>query len=146
MAAAWARRAFSLGAPLIAAVAVAVAVAGRGCEEEAGSPEITVRQFLEATRRLDREAMLELLGPRTRARLGAAALRATDLSSRRYAAGDMLGFNTGLDDLALEELETREVARSEDRASVEIVDRRGRRHRIELVHVEGAWRIELTDP
>jgi hypothetical protein len=145
MAASWTRTAVSLGAPLVAAVAVAVAVSGRGCADDAaGSPESVVGQFIEAAKQMDREAMFAMLGPRTRERLSDAALRATDLSPRRYAAADMIGFNTGLDDLAVDELAVRVVSRDGDRASVELRDRRGRLHRLELVSVDGEWRIELA--
>lgn len=144
MADSWTRRAVSLGGPLLAAVAVAVAVSGRGCEDNAGSPEVVVRQFIEAAKQMDREAMFEMLGPRTREVLSAEALRATDLSPRRYAASDMIGFNTGLAELSLEELEVRVIDSGGDTATAELRDRRGRLHRVALVRVEDDWRIELA--
>lgn len=145
MAASWTRTAVSLGAPLIAAVAIAVGVSGRGCADDANSPESVVTRFIEAARQMDRQAMFNMLGPRTRERLSDAALRATDLSPRRYTAADMIGFNTALEDLAVDDLAVRVVERDDQRASVELRDRRGRKHRLDLVSVEGQWRIELSD-
>lgn len=124
---------------------MAIAVSGRGCEEDAESPEHTVRQLARAARQMDRAALFELLGPRTRDHLEAAARRATDLSSRRYSALDMIGFNTGLDELARDDLVAREVSSGESNAVVELIDRRGRRHRLDLVRVDGEWRVELVE-
>ena len=144
MAVSWTRRAVSLVGPLLVAVAISIAVSGRGCEDNAGSPEVVVRQFVEAAKQMDREAMFEMLGPRTRELLSAEALRATDLSPRRYAASDMIFFNTALADLSLEELEVRVVASTETSATVKLRDRRGREHRVALVKVDGDWKIELA--
>lgn len=143
MAASWTRTAVSLGAPLLAAVAISVAVSGRGCADDAGSPESAVTRFVDAARQMDGEAMFAMLGPRTRERLSDAALRATDLSPRRYSGADMIGFNTSLEDLVVDDLAIRVVSRDGDRAEVELRDRRGRAHRLELVQVDGEWRIEL---
>lgn len=144
MAISWTRRAVSLGGPLLVAVAVSIAVSGRRCGDNSGSPEVVVQQFIEAAKQMDREAMFELLGPRTREALSAEALRATDLSPRRYAAADMIGFNTGLAELSAEELEVRVIRSSGDSATAELRDRGGNQHRIPLVRVEGEWRIELA--
>lgn len=140
----WRRPALALGAPLVAAVAVAIAVSGRGCEDDSGAPEATVRQFLDAARQMDREALFALLGPRTREQLAAEARRATDLSSRRYAPADMIGFNTGLDDLAAGDPTTRRLSIGDAGAEVELTDRRGHMHVLHLVLVDGEWRIELS--
>lgn len=140
----WRRPALALGAPLVAAVAVAIAVSGRGCEDDSGAPEATVRQFIDAARQMDSEGVFDLLGPRTRDHLAAEARRATDLSSRRYAPADMIGFNTGLDDLVAGDPVTRRLSVGDASAEVEVVDRRGERHVLHLVLVDGEWRIELV--
>ncbi len=127
----------------MAAVAFAVAVAGRSCSVDGSSPQAAVREFSAAASAGDREALYELFGPETRRRLAEAAKRATDLvgGSLRYHALDMIsiGRSSGTPppkDFVLKE-------RSESRATVEILGASGERAEISVVRVDGEWRIEL---
>ncbi len=128
-------------ASALAAMAVAAAVAGRSCRVTEPGPEVAVRDMVRAAKTGDREAVFELLGPATRARLEIEAKRATDLvgASVRYTAKDLISIGssegTGLTDLtAIEE--------NGDRAVVEVVSPAGR-NRVDLVRIDGRWRIEL---
>jgi hypothetical protein len=126
----------------LAAVALAAAVAGRGCGSEDDTPDGAVRAFAAAARAGDRETMVELFGPETRAWLDGAAARASQLigGSRRYDPVDLI--NTG----ALAAPPARIVVRQEEggRARVEVTDEAGQRAMVDLVEVDGHWRVELT--
>ena len=128
-------------ASALAAMAVAAAVAGRSCRVTEPGPEVAVRDMVRAAKTGDREAVFELLGPATRARLEIEAKRATDLvgASVRYTAKDLISIGSsegpGLTDLtAIEE--------NGARAVVEVVSPAGR-NRVDLVRIDGRWRIEL---
>jgi hypothetical protein len=128
-------------ASALAAMAVAAAVAGRSCRVTEPGPEVAVRDMVRAAKTGDREAVFELLGPATRARLEVEAKHATDLvgASMRYTAKDLVSLGssegTSLTDVTV-------IEESGDRAVVEVVSSAGR-SRIDLVHVDGRWRIEL---
>ncbi len=146
MAVTWKRRALALSAPLALAVAVAAAVSGRGCQQSEAGPEEAVRDFLEAAASIDRQRMFERLGPRTRTQLETSAREATDRSSRRYGASEMIGVDSQIDVFELEGARdfVEVKSESEDAATVEIRDRRGQRHRVNLVREDGRWLIELV--
>jgi hypothetical protein len=135
------RRAVAAATTAVAAVAIAFAVAGRGCGGDADGPAGAVRALLAAARAGDREQVLALLGPATRARLDRAAARASELEGggRRHRAIDLL--EVGAPDH--EPLALAVQDEQGDRAAVELVDRSGARTRLELVRVGGAWRVEL---
>jgi hypothetical protein len=83
--------------------------------------------------------MFELLSPETRARLEDAAGRASNLvSARRYRPEEMISLAGSGEPRSFE-------LRSEagGRAVVDVIDERGARTPIELVEVDGRWRIEL---
>jgi hypothetical protein len=128
-------------ASALAAMAVAAAVAGRSCRVTEPGPEVAVRDMVRAAKTGDREAVFELLGPATRARLDAEAKRATDLvgASVRYTAKDLVSIGssegTTLTDLTV-------IEQHDDNAVVEVVSAAGR-SRVDLVRVDGRWRIEL---
>lgn len=129
-------------ASALAAMALAAAVAGRSCRVSQPGPEVAVREMLQAAKTGDRDTVFELLTPSTRKQLEVEAKRATDLvgASIRYTAKDLLsiGSSTGVapptDITVLEE--------RGDRAVVEIVSPAGRA-RMELVKIDGRWRIDL---
>jgi hypothetical protein len=76
----------------LAAMALAIAVAGRSCRVSQPGPEVTVRDLLHAASTGDRDTVYELLAPSTQARLVAEAKRATDLvgATQRYSAKDLI--------------------------------------------------------
>ena len=129
-------------ASALAAMALAAAVAGRSCREMTPGPEIAVRQMLAAAKAGERDAVFEMLSPATRARLEAEAKRATDLvgASTRYTAKDLLSIGSS-DDVAPPS-DITVVEERGDRAVVEVVSPAGRA-RMELVKVQGRWRIDL---
>jgi hypothetical protein len=124
-------------ASALAAMAVAVAVAGRSCRVDQPGPEIAVKDFLHAAKTNDRETLFALLGPTTRARLEVEAKRATDFvgAAVRYTAKDMVSIGT-FDDTTAPDITV--VEEQGDRAVVYIGG-----SRIELVRVEGFWRLEV---
>lgn len=128
----------------LAAMALAAAMAGRGCRVEANSPESAARELVAAANAEDHEALYELLGPATRARLEAAAKRATDLAggSNRYSAIDMISIGKG-DGATPKDFVVRE--QNEERAVIEIVGANGESARLTTVYVDGVWRIELPE-
>jgi hypothetical protein len=127
----------------LAAMAVAAAVAGRSCRVSQPGPEAAVRDLLQAAKTGDRDTVFAMLAPATQARLEVEAKRATDLvgASMRFTAKDLVslgssdGVATPTDITVLEE--------RGDRAIVEVVSPAGRA-RMDLVLVEGRWRIELS--
>jgi hypothetical protein len=129
-------------ASILAAVAVAAAVAGRSCRVSQPGPEAAVRDMLQAAKAGDRNTVFELLAPATRARLEAQARRATDLvgASRRYTAKDLVSIGSSEDVAAPTDITV--IEQRGDRAVVEVVSPAGR-SRMQLVRVDGRWRIEI---
>jgi len=130
-------------ASALAAMAVAAAVAGRSCRVSQPGPEAAVRDMLQAAKTGDLDTVFDMLAPQTRARLEVEARRATDLvgASIRYTAKDLVSLSSSSENIpaptditVLEELE--------DRAVVEVVSPAGRA-RMQLVKVEGRWKIDL---
>jgi len=123
-------------------MAVAAAVAGRSCRVSQPGPDACVREMLQAAKTGDRDAVFTLLSPATRERLEIEAKRATDLvgAARRYAARDLLSI--GSSDGVAAPTDITVVEQLGERAVVEIVSPAGR-SRVDLVRVEGRWRIDL---
>jgi hypothetical protein len=135
------RRGIALAATALAAVALAIGVGGRGCSADDETPEGAVRAFTRAARAGDRETLHQLLGPATRAWLEESARRASQLVNgpTRYAAVDLIA--AGRVPAAPARIALRDRRRA--RARVEVVDDLGQRSTIDLVEVEGRWRLEL---
>ncbi|HEY3803435.1 MAG TPA: hypothetical protein VGL61_12540 [Kofleriaceae bacterium] len=129
-------------ASALAAIALAVAVAGRSCRVTTPGPEVAVRDLLAAAKAGDRDAVYELLAPATRTRLEAEAKRATDLvgASIRYTAKDLISI--GASDPGATPSDITVIEQRGDRATVEIVSPNGRA-RLELVRSDGRWRVDL---
>jgi hypothetical protein len=129
-------------ASALAAMALAAAVAGRSCRVTQPGPDVTVRDLLQAARTGDRDLVLELLAPATRARLEAQAKRATDLNgaATRYTAKDLI--SVGASDALSTPTHITVIEEREELAVVEIVSAAGRA-RIQLVKTGGRWRVEL---
>ena len=124
----------------LAAMALAVAVAGRSCQVTKPGPEVTVRDLVQAAKQNNRDLVFELLTPATRARLEAEANRATDLvgAATRYTAKDLISIGTSDDaptDITV-------IEQRADRAVVEIVSPQGR-SRLTLYDIDGRWRVDL---
>jgi hypothetical protein len=139
------RRTIAAAASLVAAVALAVAVAGRSCRVGAPGPDATVRAMMQAAKAGDRQAVFDLLSPVTQQRLEERARAATDLvgSSRRYTALELISIGGNSDDEPAPS-EVRVVESKADRASVEVAGPGGRA-RVDLVLVQGQWRVHLPD-
>jgi hypothetical protein len=137
------RRALAAATSVLAAMALAASMAGRGCLVGEDDAVGAVHAFAAAAKAEDHEALFELLGPATRAGLDAAARRATDLAggAHRFDAIDMLSIGKA----SASPRELRVIERKDDRAVVEIVGSGGERARLVTVHVDGAWRIELPE-
>ena len=137
------RRALAAATSVLAAMALAASMAGRGCRVDEDDPIGAVRDFTAAAATEDHEALFDLLGPGTRAGLDAAARRATDLAggAHRFDAIDMLSVGKA----SASPRELRMIERKDDRAVVEIVGPGGEAARLVTVHVDGAWRIELPE-
>ena len=129
-------------ASALAAMAFAVAVAGRSCRVTQPGPEVAVRDLLAAAKAGDRDAIFELLTPATRARLDAEAKRATDLvgAAVRYTAKDLISI--GASDGVAAPTDITVIEQHGDRATVEIVSPSGR-ERLELQQSDGRWRVDL---
>ncbi len=128
----------------VAAIALAVAVAGHSCRVTQPGPDGTVRAMLQAAKAGDRDAVFELLAPATRARLDAEAHHATDLvgGAVRYTAKDLISI--GASDGVPDPTDITVVEEQGDRASVLVVSPAGR-SRLELRQVDGRWRVELPE-
>jgi len=131
-------------ASILAAMALAVAVAGRSCRVSQPGPEVAVREMLQAARTGDTEAVYELLGPETRERLAAQAKRATDFvgSTVRYSAKDLISIGGSEGVPAPTDITVVEEHQHPDRAVVEIVSPAGR-WRMNVVRVDKRWRVEV---
>lgn len=127
----------------MAAVALAAAMAGKGCRVDDDSPEGVARAFTAAARAGDRDAVFDLLGPETRKRLGEAAKRATALvgGSRRFDPLDLVGVSKPGETAAPQAFEL--VSRDGDKAVVDIVTADDEHHPLSLVKVGGKWKVEV---
>ena len=105
---------------------------------------MTVRDLLQAAKTNDRDLVFELLTPATRARLEAQAKRATDLvgAANRYDAKDLISI--GASDNVAMPTDITVIEERGDRAVVELVSPAGR-SRIELVKIDGRWKIDIPD-
>lgn len=130
-------------ASALAAMALAAAVAGRSCQVTKPGPEMTVRDLLQASRMGNRDLVFELLTPATRARLQVQADRATDLvgAAVRYTAKDLISIGASDDRLAPTDITV--IEQRGDHAVVEIVSPAGRA-RVQLIEIEGRWRVDLS--
>ncbi len=127
----------------LAAMALAASFAGRSCRVTQPGPEAAVREMLHAAKTGDRDAVFTLLAPSTRSRLEVEAKRATDLvgAATRYTAKDLLSI--GSSDGIAAPTDITVLEERGDHATVEVVSPAGRA-RIELLKVDGRWRIELS--
>ena len=128
-------------ASALAAMAVAVAVAGRSCRVDEAGPDVAVRDFVAAAKANDREMVFALRSPSTRARLELEAKRATDYvgAAVRFQAKDLLSIGT-FEGVAPTEITV--VEEQPDRAVVVVASVAGKA-RIDLVRVDGLWRIDV---
>ncbi len=134
------RRALAAATTALAAVALAAAVAGRGCGPQDDTPDGAVRAFDAAARAGDKRAVYELLGPETQSTLAERADRASALGEDRYAPEDMIG----LGETTTAPTPTLEVVREKDgSAVVAITGDGGQRSTLNLVKIKGHWRVEL---
>ncbi len=129
-------------ASALAAMAVAVAVAGRSCRVDEAGPDVAVRDFVAAAKANDREMVFALLSPSTRARLEVEAKRATDYvgAAVRYQAKDLLSIGT-FEGVA----PTITVVEEQGDRAVVVVASVAGKARIDLVRVEGLWRIDVPN-
>ena len=127
----------------LAAMALAASFAGRSCRVTQPGPEAAVREMLHAAKTGDRDAVFTLLAPATRSRLEVEAKRATDLvgAATRYTAKDLLSI--GSSDGVAAPTDITVLEERGDHATVEVVSPAGRA-RIELLKIDGRWRIELS--
>ncbi len=129
-------------AAITALIAIALAAAVAGNNRSDGATE-AVRSFLAASSAGDRDKLLKMLGPATRARLEEKAERATKLvgGEGRYEARDMIqpmsGEGRGLSIV--------NMGRDGDTASLSIKNRRGEKTIVTAVLIDGHWRIELPE-
>ncbi|MEZ4401225.1 MAG: hypothetical protein R3B06_14460 [Kofleriaceae bacterium] len=136
------RGALAAAASALAAIALAAAVLGRGCGVTRPGPDAAVRELVQAARASDRKAVWRLLTPATQAALEERARQATDLvgSSTRYTALDLISLGASTDSPPPADI--RVVMLSGDRAIVEVGGPGGGAP-IELVRINGRWRIDL---
>lgn len=117
------------------------ALAWAGCSR-GGSPAAAVQSLAEASREGDAARVLELLGPRTRARLAADARLAGQQAGRRAIAPEQL-LAAGWTPPRFEVDALRELSRDDASALVEVRGSHGELERVEVVREAGAWKIEL---
>jgi hypothetical protein len=143
------RRNAAAAISVLAAVALAIAVVGRGCRVREPGPEATVRSMIAASNAGDRKAVFSLLTPDTQARLEERAQRATELvgSNIRYTALDLIAIGSVEDVPAPTEIrvlkrDLPDIQPDKNHVIVEIVSAAGRSY-LDVVKVEGKWRIDL---
>jgi hypothetical protein len=122
-------------------VVVAVVLACAACSG-ARSPEGAVRALAEAAESGDRDALYALLGPATRARLGADADRAAQAAGRReLGPKDLVA--AGWSPPHWRAVDFDVLTRAGDRATVEVRGPGHERETVSCVLVDGQWRVEL---
>jgi hypothetical protein len=126
----------------LAAMALAIAVAGRSCRVTQPGPEMAVRDLLHAANTGDRDTVFQLLAPATQTRLEAEAKRATDLvgATQRYSAKDLISI--GASEGVAPPTDITVLEERGDRATVQIVSPAGR-SLLQLVRIDGRWRIDM---
>lgn len=126
----------------LAAMALAIAVAGRSCRVTQPGPEMAVRDLLHAANTGDRDTVFALLAPATQQRLEAEAKRATDLvgATQRYAAKDLISI--GASEGVAPPTDITVLEERGDRATVQIVSPSGR-SLLQLVRIAGHWRVDV---
>jgi hypothetical protein len=126
----------------LAAMALAIAFAGRSCRVSQPGPEVTVRDLLHAASTGDRDTVYELLAPATQAHLVAEAKHATDLvgATQRYSAKDLISI--GSPEGVSSQTDITVVDERGDRATVQIVSASGRAL-LQLIRIDGRWRVDL---
>ncbi|MDB4967222.1 MAG: hypothetical protein JWN44_2911 [Myxococcales bacterium] len=108
----------------------------------ARSPEGAVRALAEAAESGDRDAVYERLGPATRARLAADALKAAQAAGRReIGAKDLVAAGWSPPRWRAAEFDV--MSRSGDRATVEVRGPAHERETVTCVQLDGEWRVEL---
>jgi hypothetical protein len=108
----------------------------------ARSPEGAVRALAEAAESGDRDALWALLGPATRARLSADADRAKAAAGRReIVARDLLAAGWSPPRWRAAGFDV--IARTGDRATVEVRGAAHERETVTCVVVDGKWQVEL---
>jgi hypothetical protein len=123
-------------------LAIACLVAAAACDSGGRSPEGAVRALTEAAESGDRDAVWALLGPATRARLGADAEKAAQAAGRRELRGrDLLAAGWSPPRWRAREIELR--ARSGDQATVEVRGPGRERETLDCVRTDGRWQVEL---
>ena len=136
------RRGLAAAISALFAMALAAAVAGRGCQNESDGPSDVVRSFIEHAREGDKAALFRMLGPESRERLRSAAARANELvgGERRYQPQDMLQpMRSGPGDLKI-----RTVKKQGDEALVSLTSSAGYFDEVRVVHIDDRWLIEIS--
>lgn len=136
------RNAIAAAASALAAIALAATMLGRGCAVTRPGPDAAVRAMIQAARAGDRKAVWRLLSPDTQHALEAKARQATDLvgASTRYGALDLI--SVGASDDVPPPTDIHVKSNDGSHAVVEIGGPTGRAE-IELVRVDGRWRVDL---
>jgi hypothetical protein len=127
----------------IAALALAVAVAGRSCRVTDPGPDEAVRNMIRAAKAGERELVFDLLSPSTQVRLEERAKEATEKAgaSLRFTAMDLISI--GSSENIAPPTDITVLDERNDRAVVEVVSAQGR-SRVDLIKVDGRWRIDLN--
>ena len=136
------RRNAAAAVSVLAAVALAIAVVGRGCRVHEPGPDAAVRSLMAAANAGDRKAVFGLLTEHTQNALVDRAEKATtDVGSNvRYTALDLIAIGSSEDVPAPTEINV--ISRQGDHAVVEVVSTAGRAQ-LDVVKEKGRWRIDL---
>ena len=118
------------------------ALAACGGGGEGRTPDGAVQGLVTAARAGDRSAVMERLGPRTRARL-AALHESTRTSGGRLGMKPEDFLSVGWAPPAWEAAGVRTLRGDADRAEVEVYSISGDRHSVEVVREGRDWKIEL---
>lgn len=126
------------------ALALAIAVGGRGCGPDDGTPEGAVRSLWAAAQAGDVAAAYALLGPSTRARLERAATRANELSggARRFAPEDLI--RVGRASGVVTAVAFEEISNHDGHAVVRVRAQSGVTVNLDVIEVDDKWRVELA--
>ena len=128
----------------VAAVAIALAVYGRGCSSDDESAEATARLFLAAALAGERGTMFELMSQATQNELVKAARLATERvgGARRFEPLDMIRASATTDTERFPELKA--VEQNDARVVFEVTSDDGRSaETLVLVQERGRWKVDV---
>ncbi len=142
---AYSKRAIAAAVSALAAVIIATAVVGKGCNLDSNTPKGVVGEFVRAANMGDRQGVFRLIGPTTKARLAQAADCATEVvgGDRRFDPLDLIGLSSPNPAFVIKRLTVRD--REKNSATIDVLYQGGEVASIYVVRSNGTWMVEIPE-